>query len=188
MIPLNKLIIIIIFIPHFLQYLRPIRDILQLPWIHFNCPNAYLLSLKAVGNKKKCCQPDTHYLLAHFLRNEVIRNMQQGVWFSALCLVTHLFGLKVIRNKFQWAWLHTHCFVTHFMCLKMIRDLSYPSWSICKQGHIYSYHFARTRIKFYGQNANADQKRKFIIYFFYECILNYPNSAYDWVYLSINVF
>ena len=143
LVPLDKFIVIAIIniiMPYFYLLLchKRIRDMPQIPWSSAHCPNAHLLSLKAIGNKKKCCRPDTHCLLTHFLRNEVIRNIQQAVWFSAHCFVTHGLGPKMVRDKSQWAWLHAHCFIIHSLCLKTIKGLSYPAWNICIS-HIYLY-------------------------------------------------
>ena len=97
-----------------------------------------------------------HYLLLHVLCLKMIRNIHQGVWISAHYLFKHLFCLKTVWYKFQWVWLHTYCFVTHLLRFKMFWDLSYPAWNICKERHIYSY--PEPRVKFYGRNADHNQR------------------------------
>ena len=44
---------------------KVIRDIHQARWVFLRCFIAHFLCFKAVGNKKKCYQPDIHYLFAH---------------------------------------------------------------------------------------------------------------------------
>ena len=78
-----------------------------------------------------------HSHVTHLLCHEVIRNVPQHVWIFPRFSITHFLRLKIIRDICQWAWSYAHCLLAYLLCLMMVGDFYYPSWNICKQGHIY---------------------------------------------------
>ena len=75
---------------YFLMRYEPVRDILQRPWVFFDCFFTHFFSLKMVRYMAQhVCFP-AHGLVIHFLCLEAITNTSQEACFIFNNLITHL--------------------------------------------------------------------------------------------------
>ena len=101
--PLNNLIM-----PYFYLMFchKPIRDIVQQPWIHVHCLIAHFLYFEVVGDIPKVRWICLNNFFTHVLCFKAVRNMVKCIGHRTHYLVAHLHGFQMIWDKIMHSLLH----------------------------------------------------------------------------------